>query len=74
MPRLDGFGLVRRLRDDPQYRRILVVAVTGLNRPVDLAATRRAGFDGHIIKPMTEEVVARLLDRARDARSGEAET
>jgi CheY-like chemotaxis protein len=69
MPVLDGFGFIRRLRRDPRSRRILTVAVSGLGRPLDIAMTREAGFDGHIVKPLTSEVVARLLDRALDARN-----
>jgi CheY-like chemotaxis protein len=68
MPRLDGFGFVRRLRRMRPFHRILTVAVTGLSRPIDIAATREAGFDGHLVKPLSPEVIARLLDRAVAAR------
>lgn len=70
MPRLDGFGFVRRLRRDPRYHRILTIAVSGRGRPIDLAATREAGFDGHVLKPLTAATLARLLDRAWDTRNG----
>jgi two-component system, cell cycle response regulator DivK len=65
MPRLDGFGFVRRLRRTPPFDRVLTVAVTGLVSPIDLAATREAGFDGHVGKPISPEMIARLLERAR---------
>jgi two-component system CheB/CheR fusion protein len=68
MPRLDGFEFVRRLRRDPRYHRILTIAVSGLGRPIDVAATREAGFDGHVLKPLRAVTLARLLDRALDAR------
>ena len=68
MPRLDGFGFVKQLRRTPSFRRILTVAVTGLSGAIDMAATRAAGFDGHLVKPVTSETIARLLDRAVDAR------
>jgi CheY-like chemotaxis protein len=71
MPRLDGFAFIRRLRGDPQFRGILTIAVTGLSRPPDIAATRDAGFNGHVSKPITAETLARLLDRALDARGAE---
>jgi CheY-like chemotaxis protein len=44
------------------------VAVTGMSRPIDIAATHAAGFDGHLVKPITGEMIARLLERAVDAR------
>jgi CheY-like chemotaxis protein len=73
MPRLDGFGFIRRLRKDPKFGRTLTIAVTGLGHPIDIAATRATGFDGHVVKPLTAATLARLLDRACDAcNAGEA--
>ena len=68
MPRLDGFGFVRRLRRTRPFHRILTVAVTALSWPIHIAATREAGFDGHLVKPISPAMIARLLDRAVDAR------
>jgi CheY-like chemotaxis protein len=69
MPRLDGFEFVRRLRKDAKFGRTLTIAVTGLGHPIDIAATRATGFDGHVVKPITAATLARLLDRASDARN-----
>jgi CheY-like chemotaxis protein len=68
MPRLDGFGFVSGLRCTPPFHQILTVAVTALSSPFDIAATRAAGFDGHIVKPISLEMIARLLERAVAAR------
>jgi CheY-like chemotaxis protein len=68
MPRLDGFGFVKRLRRTRPFHRTLTVAVTGLAGPFDTAATREAGFDGHLVKPISPAMIARLLDRAVLAR------
>ena len=65
MPHLDGFGLVRRVRADPRVRGLVIIAVSALGAPRDLIATREAGFDGHVVKPISEEVIVRLLDRIR---------
>jgi CheY-like chemotaxis protein len=65
MPRLDGFGLVRRLRADPRLRGVMTIAVSALGAPRDLQATREAGFDGHVVKPISQEVIVRLLERLR---------
>jgi CheY-like chemotaxis protein len=67
MPRLDGFGFVKRLRRTPPFHRILTVAVTGLSGSLDFAATREAGFDDHLVKPISPEMIARVLARAIDA-------
>ena len=71
MPGVDGFGFVRRLRRDPRFRRVPTIAVSGRAEALDVAATRMAGFDAHVLKPMTPQVLARLLDRALDARDRE---
>ena len=64
MPRLDGFGFLKRLRRTLPFHRILIVAVTGLSGPLDFAATREAGFDDHLVKPISGETLARVLERA----------
>ena len=64
MPRLDGFGFLKRLRRTLPFHRILSVAVTGLSGPLDFAATREAGFDDHLVKPISGETLARVLERA----------
>jgi CheY-like chemotaxis protein len=66
MPALDDRGLVRRLRRDPRFRRLLIVAVGEAARPVSVARTRETGFDGHIARPVSAAALARLLDRALD--------
>jgi DNA-binding response OmpR family regulator len=52
MPRLDGFGLVRRLRADPRFALLPVIVVTGRE---DVAAIDRAfnsGATSFIVKPI----------------------
>jgi CheY-like chemotaxis protein len=69
MPRLDGFGFVKRLRRTPPFHRILTVAVTGLSGPLDFAATREAGFDDHLVKPVSADMLAPVLERAVDGHA-----
>jgi CheY-like chemotaxis protein len=64
MPRLDGIGFLKWLRQRPRFHRTLAVTVTGLARPSDRSATREAGFDGHLVKPMSRLKIAGLLKRA----------
>jgi CheY-like chemotaxis protein len=71
MPDREGYGFVRRLRRDSRFRALLIIAVGGMSGrvgAVDVAATRRAGFDGHDPVPVTARALARLLDRAMDVR------
>lgn len=71
MPDREGYGFVRRLRRDPRFRTLLTIAMGGMSGhpgTLDVAATRRAGFDGHVPVPVTAKALARLLDRALDVR------
>jgi two-component system cell cycle response regulator DivK len=52
MPRLDGYGVLRELRADPQFSGLRVVAVTAFAMRRDREKARDAGFDGYITKPV----------------------
>jgi CheY-like chemotaxis protein len=55
MPEMDGFEFARRIRSDPKYRRVRLVALTGLRDEATVLKTWSLGFDGHLTKPVTEE-------------------
>jgi two-component system chemotaxis sensor kinase CheA len=63
MPRLDGFGLVRRIKADPRLRATPVVLVTSLEAPEDRALGLEAGAEGYLVKREVER--GRLLDLVR---------
>ncbi|MDI3290434.1 PAS domain-containing protein [Polyangium sp. 15x6] len=52
LPGEDGFHLVRAVRSDELAASIPVVAVTAFTRDADRARALRAGFDGHVGKPI----------------------
>lgn len=64
MPRMDGYQLARRLRE--QHPRTVLVAVTGWGQAKDQQRARDAGFDHHLTKPAAPGDIERLLpaDRA----------
>ena len=68
MPRLDGFGLARRLKSDPRWRSIPVVLVTSLEAPEDRAAGLEAGADGYLVKREVER--GKLLELVRQLLPG----
>ncbi len=61
MPGLDGYELARRLRQDPRFTQVMLVALTGYGREEDVARSRAAGFDHHLVKPVDVEELERLL-------------
>jgi len=57
MPKLDGYGVLSRLRRDPRLSRIPCVAVTALAMLGDHDKLLSAGFDGYIAKPIEPEKI-----------------
>lgn len=64
MPELDGFGLVKRLRADPRWRRLPVIAVTALGSQADYLHTWELDFSAHLTKPVDDVVLASTVLRA----------
>jgi len=64
MPGMNGYDVARRLRAEPWGRRPLVVAMTGWGQEDDRRRSKDAGFDQHMVKPVTLEVLCRLLMQA----------
>ena len=61
MPKLDGFGVVRALREDPATSAVPIVMLTGHTSEDDRADSIRLGVDEYIPKPFSpREVSARV--------------
>jgi len=61
LPEMDGYEVARRLRLLPELRAARLIAVTGYGQPQDRARAQQAGFDEHLIKPVSAASVARAL-------------
>jgi signal transduction histidine kinase len=68
MPRLDGFDTAAELRRRHGHRMALV-ALTGWGQERDRQATARAGFDAHLVKPVAEKELFRVLATAKALRA-----
>ena len=68
MPEVNGYAVLRRLRELPMQRRPYVAAMTGYGHVGDRARTLAAGFDAHLIKPVDVEQLREMLAHA--ARGG----
>ncbi len=60
---LDGLAVGRRMRADPATAGAVIVALTCRGRPADMEATRAAGFDCHLLKPVPPERLLQLIRR-----------
>ncbi len=68
MPKLDGFGVLQKLREDPETADLPVLAVTAYAMRGDQQKILSAGFDGYVSKPIDAALlgneIARVLGRA----------
>lgn len=72
LPGLDGCGVARAIREDPdpRVRSAYLVALSGYALAEDVIRSKEAGFDRHIAKPPSIEAIEKLLHEARPARGG----
>ncbi len=61
MPRLDGLGLVRKLRKEPKTRDVPIVIVSTRGEDKDKQAGLEAGADGYIVKSAFDEATLRSI-------------
>ena len=62
LPKMDGYGVARWLRAQPDLAGVLIVAVTGYGQDRDRQLSREAGFDHHLVKPVDLAALRRLLE------------
>lgn len=53
----------RRLRQEPRFAPVPIIAITGLGQDEDRRRTREAGFDEHLVKPVSAERLRDVLER-----------
>src|SRR5579863_3902289 len=74
MPVLDGFATVRRIRENPAWASLPVLAVTAYAMQGDREKVLASGFDGYQSKPIKAstlvEEMERLLTRRQSAKAG----
>jgi PAS domain S-box-containing protein len=61
LPDMDGYEVARRLRALNGNRRIDLIAVTGFGQEEDQRRAYAAGFDMHLVKPVTPERLNQVI-------------
>lgn len=69
MPRLDGFGVVRAIRQTPAWEHLPVLALTAAAMTGDKEKCLAAGFDDYVTKPLDLAVLRAKIQAV--ARNGE---
>ena len=62
MPQMDGFEVLRRLRQDERTSRVPVVVLTAKTSQVDRDRCRELGADGFVTKPFHPDELTDQLD------------
>jgi CheY-like chemotaxis protein len=62
LPEIDGLEIARRLRNDPQYSAIPIVAITALAMPGDRQRCLAAGMNDYLTKPVSLKHLAQTIE------------
>lgn len=63
MPRMDGFEATQRLRSDPEFRDIPIIALTALAMPNDRQRCLDAGMDEYMSKPVNLKTLTKTIHK-----------
>lgn len=61
MPDVDGYEFAQQVRSQPSLSQVKLVALTGYDGENDRKLAYAAGFDHHLVKPVTLEALLSLL-------------
>ncbi|OGG46882.1 MAG: histidine kinase [Candidatus Handelsmanbacteria bacterium RIFCSPLOWO2_12_FULL_64_10] len=63
LPKLSGYDVAKRVKADPRFRHIPVVAVTSYGLSGDDAKAKEAGCDDYVSKPYRPKVLLEHLEK-----------
>jgi two-component system CheB/CheR fusion protein len=61
LPGMSGLQFIAKVREHPELKDVIAVALTGLGREQDIQAAAEVGFDAHLLKPIDIAVLDRTL-------------
>lgn len=68
LPQMDGYELVKRLRQMPHLRDVPAIALTVYAAQADVEAALAAGFEAHLAKPFDPPQLIAEIERLLDER------
>lgn len=69
MPKLNGYEVCRRIRQQAWGKGMVLFALTGWGQEGDQRRSRAAGFDAHLVKPVDPSALEELLTGLTAARA-----
>lgn len=61
LPGLNGYEVAKRIRQHPELKNIVLVALTGYGQESDRQSSLQAGFNHHLVKPARLEQLQKIL-------------
>lgn len=61
LPGMNGYAVARAIRDQQDDRPPILIALTGWGQEEDRRRSEEAGFDAHVVKPVDEAQLTRIL-------------
>ncbi len=65
LPKLDGYEVAKRLREQPHGEEALLIAISGYGQEEDRRHAHQAGFDRHLTKPVDFAVLRSVLPHVK---------
>jgi CheY-like chemotaxis protein len=65
LPGMSGYDVAKRLREEDVCKDAVIVAVSGYGQEEDRYRTKAAGFDHHLLKPVSYDELFTLFGRER---------
>jgi PAS domain S-box-containing protein len=73
MPKMNGYEVARRIREQPWGKSMLLVAITGWGQEDDKQRAQEAGFNYHMTKPVSFADLNNVLAIAQDRKQKSSE-
>jgi signal transduction histidine kinase len=61
LPKLNGYEVCRRIREQPWGERMVLIALSGWGQEEDKLRSKEAGFNFHMVKPVDPAALEKLL-------------
>ena len=63
IPELDSFDITKKIRSNPRFKKIPIIAVTSTTDPHELEKVKSSGVDTMLTKPIESESFLKKIDR-----------
>ena len=61
LPGLTGYEVAKRIRQHPELKHVMLIALTGYGQDSDRQTSLQAGFNHHLVKPVRLEEMLQIL-------------